>query len=114
MLSAYANGGGSVPESFAEWWEATSTDEEFDPALCFVAKAADGTIAGFALCWTSSFVKDLVVSPDHRRLGIGEALLLTAKAELTSRGHARLALKVEAENPSGARRLYERVGFVAC
>ena len=112
MLQAYAQGGGSVPASFEEWWLSTSRDGEFDPALCFVARAADGTIAGFALCWTSSFVKDLVVHPAWRRRGVGEALLRCAQAALRARGHTQLALKVTTDNPSGARRLYERVGFV--
>lgn len=111
MLSAYSEGGGSVPAAFGEWWNATGGDAEFDPALCFVARAADGTIVGFALCWTSSFLKDLVVHPDFRRRGIGDALLRTAQATLRSRGHEWLALKVHAGN-AGARRLYEQAGFI--
>ena len=111
MLSAYANGGGSVPRSFWDWWDATRTDEEFDPALCFMARTDQGGIAGFALCWSSSFVKDLVVHPAWRRRGVGEALLRSAQAALKARGHLRLSLKVESAN-DGARRLYERAGFL--
>lgn len=110
LRAAYAGGGGSVPAGFEAWWQATRDDEEFDPALCFVAKAADGTIVGFALCWTSGFLKDLVVDPAFRRRGVGEALLLAARATLRARGHGQLALKVQAGN-AGARRLYERLGF---
>jgi ribosomal protein S18 acetylase RimI-like enzyme len=112
LADAYSIGGGSVPSRFVLWWDAVSTDEEFDPNLCFVALADDGAMAGFALCWTSSFVKDIAVAPTHRRKGVGEALLLAAFGEFKARGHEQIGLKVEADNPSGARRLYERLGFV--
>ena len=113
LVAAYAQGGGSVPERFVPWWDAVSSDEEFDPALCFVAMAEDGAMAGFALCWTSSFIKDIAVASAHRRKGVGEALLLSAFRALKARGHQEVRLKVEAGNPSGAQRLYERLGFVA-
>ena len=112
LADAYAPGGGEVPSRFVEWWNTVSTDEEFDPALCFVALDDSGAMAGFALCWTSSFVKDIAVAPAHRRKGVAEALLLTAFHEMKGRGHEQLGLKVEIENPSGAQRLYERLGFV--
>ena len=112
LAGAYAEGGGAVPARFVQWWDAVSTDAECDPELCFVALAEDGSMAGFALCWTSSFVKDIAVAPAHRRKGVGEALLLSAFATLKSRGHARVGLKVKTDNPSGAQRLYERLGFV--
>lgn len=112
LVDAYSIGGGSVPERFVPWWDGVSTDEEFDPDLCLVAMADDGTMAGFALCWTSSFVKDIAVAPAHRRKGVGEALLLTAFRKLRDRGHEQIGLKVQTDNPSGARRLYERLGFV--
>ena len=113
LVEAYTQGGGTVPAHFVDWWGAVSSDEEFDPSLCFVAMAGDGTMAGFALCWTSSFVKDIAVARAHRRRGVGEALLLSAFRALRDRGHDAVSLKVETDNPSGAQRLYERVGFVA-
>lgn len=112
LAEAYARGGGGVPPRFIDWWTSVSTDEEFDPALCFVALDASGEMAGFALCWTSSFVKDIAVAEMHRRKGIGQALLLTAFAALKARGHEQVGLKVELDNPSGAQRLYESLGFV--
>jgi ribosomal protein S18 acetylase RimI-like enzyme len=112
LVEAYVQGGGTVPARFVAWWDQVSSDDEFDPALCFVAMGNDGAMAGFALCWTSSFVKDIAVSPQHRRRGVGEALLLAAFRELRSRGHEQVSLKVQPDNPSGARRLYERLGFV--
>ena len=112
LAEAYSIGGGGVPSRFVEWWTNVSSDEEFDPALCFVALDDTGAMAGFALCWTSSFVKDIAVAPAHRRKGLGEALLLAAFTALRARGHDQVGLKVEDDNPSGAQRLYERLGFV--
>jgi ribosomal protein S18 acetylase RimI-like enzyme len=112
LAEAYSIGGGTVPSRFVQWWNGVSSDEEFDPGLCFVAMADDGSMAGFALCWTSSFVKDIAVAPAHRRKGVAEALLLAAFGELRARGHEQVGLKVETTNPSGAQRLYERLGFV--
>lgn len=112
LSAAYARGGGGVPSRFVDWWTAVSTDEEFDPSLCFVALDANDHVAGFALCWTSSFIKDIAVADKHRRRGIAEALLLATFATLKDRGHAEVRLKVEMDNPSGAQRLYERLGFL--
>jgi ribosomal protein S18 acetylase RimI-like enzyme len=106
---AYSVGGGSVA-GFAEWLPAMTGDSEFDPGLWFVARSADG-IAGVALCWTSSFVKDLAVDAAWRRQGLGSALLLHCCATFADRGARSLDLKVDSHNPSGAVRLYERLGF---
>lgn len=109
MRLAYADGGGSPPASFDNWWDATRHDAEFDAGLCIVAASGEHPV-GFALCWTSGFVKDLVVQRHWRSHGIGTALLLTAFARLAERGHREVALKVLADN-AGARRLYARMGF---
>lgn len=112
LLRAYAQGGGNIVSAFDDWWRSTGSDPEFDPELVMVAKAEDGAIVGLAICWTSSFVKDIVVDPTFQRRGVGKALLLSAFAALKRRGHSRIGLKLEAENASGARPLYDRLGFV--
>ena len=109
MQRAYASGFGGVAPDWLDWWEALRADSEFDRDLCFVAKAED-EVVGFCLCWTSSFVKDLVVAPEQQGRGIGEALLLTALAALQARGATEVRLKVVTGN-AGARRLYARNGF---
>jgi ribosomal protein S18 acetylase RimI-like enzyme len=108
LVHGYRGGGGSV-KPFDDWLAEITGDEEFDPALCFVA-ASDRGLAGTALCWTSAFVKDLVVHESWRRRGLGEALLLSVFASFADRGADAVELKVESTN-LGARRLYERVGF---
>ena len=94
---------------FQRWLPATMGDPEWDPALCFLATGGVA-VAGVCLCWTSAFVKDLVVDAPWRRRGLGEALLRHALGTFTSRGATALELKVHATNAS-AIRLYERVGM---
>ena len=106
---AYRMGGGSVAP-FDEWLPAMTSDVEFDPALWFLARSDDG-LAGAVLCWTSAFVKDVVVHETWRRRGLGEALLRQALFAFAARGAAGVELKVHATN-AGAIRLYGRLGFV--
>lgn len=109
LQRAYANGFGGVVPDWLDWWEALRADSEFDADLCLVAKAGD-EVVGFCLCWTSSFVKDLVVAPERQGRGLGAALLGTAMLALRERGMDEVQLKVVTAN-AGARRLYERLGF---
>jgi len=110
LVEAYARGGGYV-EPFAIWWPSLRDDLEYDPALVFVAADGQDRIVGVAQCWTGAFVKDLAVAPSMRRHGLGSALLHHASRVLHDRGAAGLELKVEADNPSGALRLYRSLGF---
>jgi ribosomal protein S18 acetylase RimI-like enzyme len=108
---AYANGGGSVP-SIGEWWSVLSQDSEYDPSLCFLVRDRRGALVGFAQCWTTAFVKDFVVHPDHRRRGIGQALLLHIFHVFRDRGAERVDLKVQTNNLSGAIPFYESLGML--
>jgi ribosomal protein S18 acetylase RimI-like enzyme len=111
LTLAYANGGGSVP-SFEKWWCSLSEDKEYDSNLCFPAYNEDGYLVGFAQCWRSAFVKDIVVHPRFRRRGVGRALLLHIFRVFQERGARTVDLKVEINNPSGAISLYESLGMV--
>ncbi|WP_201302965.1 MULTISPECIES: GNAT family N-acetyltransferase [unclassified Bosea (in: a-proteobacteria)] len=110
MATGYNLGGGRVPP-FEDWRAALLADSGFDPAFVFVAQDARGTVVAICLCWSSAFIKDLVVHPSARRLGLGEALLRQAFLTFAARGADAVDLKVEIDNPTGARRLYERVGM---
>lgn len=86
-----------------------------DPSLYLVAADADG-IAGVALCDSKrngewGWVDTLGVRPAWRRRGIGEALLRRAFRAFVERGERTVALQVDAQSPTGATRLYERVGM---
>jgi ribosomal protein S18 acetylase RimI-like enzyme len=104
----YRHGGGSVAP-LETWLPCLTGDDEFDPAVCFVADSGS-ELAGVAVCWTSAFVKDLVVHEAWRGQGLGEALLRHVFASFAARGAPAVELKVEAMN-SNAVRLYERAGM---
>jgi ribosomal protein S18 acetylase RimI-like enzyme len=104
----YRDGGGSVA-ALEVWLPALIGDPEFDPGLCFLVEAGDELVAT-AICWTSAFVKDLVVHEKWRRHGLGEALLRLAFQTFKRRGASGVELKVEARN-APALRLYEQVGM---
>ena len=110
LRDAYREGAGEVPSSFVDWWLSVSSDEEFDPALLFFAATEDGRLAGFALCWSSGFIKDLAVARAFRQQGVATALLNAIFAAFAERGETEVRLKVRADNLA-ARRAYEQAGF---
>jgi ribosomal protein S18 acetylase RimI-like enzyme len=108
LVHGYRNGGGRVAE-LAAWLPQMTTDAEFDPELWFLAVSST-TLVGAALCWTSAFVKDLVVHESWRRRGLGEALLRHVFTVFAKRGAEAVELKVQATN-AGAIGLYQRLGM---
>lgn len=109
LQAGYAAGGGYVP-AFETWWQSLVEDDEFDPHLVIVAAVGDEPV-GVAQCWTSGFVKDLVVAPAWRDRGLGAALLTEAFSRFATRGAPNVDLKVEADNVK-ALRFYRRLGMV--
>lgn len=85
----------------------------FDPTLWFVL--FDGEeIAGSALCEhraEGGYVGSLGVQRPWRRQGLGLALLHHAFGEFYRRGEHKVTLFVDAQNLTGATRLYERAGM---
>jgi ribosomal protein S18 acetylase RimI-like enzyme len=86
-----------------------ATDEEFAADLWFLAESEQGLV-GAALCWTSAFVKDLVVHESWRRRGLGEALLRHTFSVFAGRGATAVDLKVQSSNLPAVS-LYQRVGM---
>ena len=90
--------------------------DEFDPALWFLVER-DGELVACALHWrehrSTGWVKDIVSRERERGHGIGRALLAPRAARIRrTRGVERVGLKVDSSNPTGALKLYARVGFV--
>jgi len=108
MQIGYREGGGRVP-ALDVWQQQFETDPEYDPALCFIASDAEGVI-GVAQCWTSSYIKNLVVHPRAQGRGLGRALLLHAFKAFQARREGFVDLKV-LESNQRAQRLYERSGM---
>lgn len=108
MQLGYREGGGRVP-ALEVWQQQFESDPEYDPALCFVASDADGVV-GVAQCWTSSYIKNLVVHPRLQGRGLGRALLHNAFKVFQQRREGFVDLKVLEENRR-AQRLYESAGM---
>jgi mycothiol synthase len=111
-----------VSEAFLDHWDyqARPFDEwlplaHIEPALCFLVRDEEGATVAVEWCneerFGSAWVDVLGVRRAWRRLGLGEALLQLAFGELYGRGRGRIGLGVDAANPTGATRLYERVGM---
>lgn len=92
-------------------------DEDFDPTLWFLAMDGE-EIAGFNLCRDHSYddpdlgwVGSLGVRRPWRKRGIGLALLRHSFNEFYRRGKRKVGLGVDAQNLTGALRLYENAGM---
>jgi ribosomal protein S18 acetylase RimI-like enzyme len=111
---SFAGAWGHVERAFDDWWRRMGEIGSTDPALLFVADQG-GELVGEASCTPERFgggwVGTLGVVPEARGQGIGKALLLRAFAEFWERAERRVALGVDAENDTGAARLYESVGM---
>lgn len=114
----------AIDEAFSDHWSHVQQDYDywrqrnlqvdgFDPQLWLLAVEGD-EIAGFALCSTKAekgWVQTLGVRRPWRRAGLGLALLEAAFGEFWQRGYRRVGLGVDASNPTGATRLYQRAGM---
>ncbi|KAE9648306.1 N-acetyltransferase [Pseudomonas sp. PB103] len=108
MQFGYREGGGRVPALDA-WQKQFESDPEYDPTLCFIARDAEGVV-GVAQCWTSAYIKNLVVHPRMQGRGLGRALLLNAFNAFQQRREGFVDLKVLEDNLR-AQRLYESAGM---
>ena len=99
-----------VPLAHEDWVTSMTGDVEFDATTWWLAER-DSVLAGCALWWSSGWLKDVVVRESERGRGLGAALISQGFIEFARRGIRRVGLKVDARNPTGAPRLYERLGF---
>ena len=113
---------GSVEEPFDEGlkrWRYSREHDGFDPTLYFLAiDGPSGEIAGVNFCRSQSFydpergwVRSLGVRRSWRKRGIGLALLRHSFNEFYRRGKRKVGLGVDAQNLTGALRLYEGAGM---
>jgi mycothiol synthase len=106
-------------ESHAHW---LSNHPDYVNERDLVAIAPDGTWASFCFCMIYSddnevrgrkegWIDILGTRRGYRKMGLGTAMLLAGMRTLKAAGMDTAVLGVDAENPSGALRLYESVGF---
>ena len=106
---------GSHEVTLEEWQHSRFGDPEFDPSLWAIAW--DGNeVAGFSLNryrMGIGWIRTLGVRRPWRKRGLGEALLLHSFGEFYKRGTTTIGLGVDAQNPTGATHLYQKVGMGA-
>ena len=95
----------------------------YEPGLDLLAVAPDGAFAAFCLCrqgmteekpqavGKEGWVSLLGARREFRKMGLGRAMLLEGLRRLKAAGVETALLGVEADNPTGATKLYESVGF---
>ena len=97
-------------------------DSKYQPELSLVAVAPDGTFTAFCDCQIHrennqlNGRKDGLINPlgtrrGFRNRGLGRGILLSALKLLQAEGMETAMLYVDADNLSGATRLYQSVGF---
>lgn len=86
---------------------------------CYLARTPDGEPVGMATVVVSPAsqslsvfwaLRDLFVAPDHRRAGVGRALVDSIAADARARGAVRVGLQTEADNHA-ALSVYRAAGF---
>jgi mycothiol synthase len=114
LNEAFAEEWGWHSLPFEEWREHRLEAPHTDVSLWFIAWEGD-EVAGVARCEDNrdggGWVGAIGVRKPWRGRGVGRALLLHAFGEFRRRGDSRVGLGVDAENPTGATRLYESVGM---
>ena len=106
---------GHIDWSLEEWRRYRYDDPEFDPTLWMIAWDGD-EIAGYSINRYRTgigWIRTLGVRPHWRKRGLGEALLYHSFGEYYRRGTKTVGLGVNANNPTGATRLYLKVGMHA-
>jgi mycothiol synthase len=113
LVQAFTDDLSHHPAPFDRWVEEETSTPGYDPALWLLARDAEVPVGVL----TASAVEDrgwvdyLAVSASHRGRGIGPALLRRSFAMLAERGALHVLVSVDAQNPTGATGVYERVGM---
>lgn len=107
---AFSDHWGHTPGTYERWQHRY---KNYDTSLWHIAWDGDA-IAGYSLCryrMGTGWVGTLGVRRPWRKRGLGESLLLHSFGEFYRRGMNTIGLGVDAENPTGATRLYKKAGM---
>lgn len=114
-LEAFEDHWDPVDVTFEEWRDYFLGSSDFNPELWFLVEDGE-ELAGFSLCSkrageAAAHLHVLGVRRPWRRRGLATALLLHSFFELRRHGCEKVRLNVDAENLTGAVKLYERAGM---
>jgi mycothiol synthase len=111
---AFAEEWGHEPETFDQWRTRRLDDPGVSLDLWLGVWDGD-ELAATLICdarrYEMGWIASVGVRRPWRRQGLGLALIHHAFAEFWRRGERKVGLGVDAENPTGATRLYERAGM---
>jgi GNAT superfamily N-acetyltransferase len=112
---AFTHEWGYSHRPYDDWFGKVLGVPRFDPALCPVVWDGD-ELAAVSLNYPKrmgnwGWIGTLAVRPAWRSRGVGLALLQESFGRFYARGERTVALGVDAQNPTGATRLYERAGM---
>jgi mycothiol synthase len=110
---AFRDHWGSHDVTFENWEQRKFSRAEFDPTLWMIAWDGD-QIAGYSqnrFRMGIGWIGTLGVRRPWRKKGLGLALLQHSFGEFYKRGMTTIGLGVDASNPTGATRLYQRAGM---
>ncbi len=110
---AFRDHWGSHDVTFENWEHRKFGKPDFDPTLWMIAWDGD-QIAGFSqnrFRMGIGWIGTLGVRRPWRKMGLGLTLLQHSFGEFYKRGMTTIGLGVDASNPTGATRLYQRAGM---
>lgn len=116
-MDAFADHWDFRRQPMEDWRRRTVDHHGFDPSLWWLVEDGDELAAIALNAWHFSgdpqfgWIGILGVRPPWRKRGLGTALLQHSFRDFRSRGATRVGLGVDAENTTGAVRLYERAGM---
>lgn len=108
---------GFIPLTVDLYMHDLDDDPDYNPAMDIVLARSDGRFVGFSFCRLEPSDPELGevmvigIRRGSRGLGLGRILLTHSVRTLAEHGATRIELAVDSENPTGAERLYESVGF---
>ncbi|MDX6414807.1 MAG: mycothiol synthase [Gaiellaceae bacterium] len=111
---AFAEEWNFVSMPFEQWVKHRVEAPDHDPTLWFTVRDGNkiaAVLRGDPDRGGAGWIGAVGVLQPWRKRGVGLALLQHAFAEFSRRGKQRVALGVDAQNPTGATRLYERAGM---
>lgn len=121
---AFRDHWGSTPRSASEWKLHVDDTKNFRPAMSRVAvdRAQPGVVAGYVIMYEydadteatgvrEAYVGTVGVRRAWRQRGLASALLGAVLEASQQDGYQCAALDVDSDSPTGAFRVYERLGF---
>jgi mycothiol synthase len=113
LSEAFVDDASYWPRPLSEWMAEETASPSYDATLWLLAVEGDVPVGALAAGDSGGrgWVNEIGVRQEWRGRGIGAALLRRSFAEFSRRGLQQVTLNVDAENPTGATALYERVGM---